>query len=176
MTAVSYDDFEDLELGEVEAMPANPKPQVASEGDDDDEASDDFSELDDLLADAMQERRETLSVAETRKRAKAGFGLSAEDQDRVRRWELAREWLPVANTAVFRRYVCACGFHSTVFEGLFLEQRHRHSSHANRWTATEASQANLPNDTAIRVKPIPMCQRCAESKGFSLKTDIIWEA
>jgi len=175
MTAVSYDDFEDLELGEVEAMPANPKPQVASEGDDD-EASDDFSELDDLLADAMQERRETLSVAETRKRAKAGFGLSAEDQDRVRRWELAREWLPVANTAVFRRYVCACGFHSTVFEGLFLEQRHRHSSHANRWTAAEASQANLPNDTAIRVKSIPMCQRCAESKGFSLKTDIIWEA
>lgn len=175
MTAVSYDDFDDLELGEVEAMPANPKPQVASEGDDD-EASDDFSELDDLLADAMQERRETQSVIETRKRAKAGFGLSTEDQDRVRRWELAREWLPVANTAVFRRYVCACGFHSTVFEGLFLEQRHRHSSHANRWTAAEASQANLPNDTAIRVKSIPMCQRCAESKGFSLKTDIIWEA
>ena len=136
----------------------------------------DFSDLDALLGEAMAERNDAQKVVDARKKAKGGFGLSAEDAERVRQWELRKEWLPVSNTAIFKRYVCACGFHSTVFEGLFLEQRHRHSSHANRWTAAEASRANLPNDTAIRVKSIPMCQRCAESKGFSLKTDIIWEA
>ena len=59
--------------------------------------------------------------------------------------------------------------------GLMLEQRHRTDSHANRWTAQDASVASLPNNTAIRVKRIPMCQRCANGKGFSLATDVIWQ-
>ena len=98
-----------------------------------------------------------------------------EDQGRIRAWELAKEWLPVANTALFKRYACVCGFHTTVFEGLMLEQRHRHSSHANRWTVQEAALASLPNKTAIRTAQIPMCQRCAASKGYSLVTDLEWQ-
>lgn len=156
------------EFDELEAL-INPKPTPDAQ---DDEG---FDELEALLGEAMADRKTTEAVKQLRAKAKGGFGLSTEDQTRIRNWELAKEWLPVANTALFKRYACVCGFHTTVFEGLMLEQRHRHSSHANRWTAQEVALASLPNKTAIRTAQIPMCQRCAASKGYSLVTDLEWQ-
>ena len=157
---------QDEDFTELEAL-INPKP-TPDAGDDDG-----FDELEALLGEALADRKTT--VKQLRAKAKGGFGLSTEDQGRIRAWELAKEWLPVANTALFKRYACVCGFHTTVFEGLMLEQRHRHSSHANRWTVQEAALASLPNKTAIRTTRIPMCQRCAASKGYSLVTDLEWQ-
>ena len=159
----------DEDFAELEAL-VNPKP--APDADDEEEG---FDELEELLEGAMAERNDAQKVKDARAKAKGGYGLSPEDLERIRKWELAKEWLPVSNTAIFKRYVCACGYHSTVFEGLMLEQKHRHDTHANRWTSQETSVANLPNNTAIRVKHIPMCQRCANGKGFSLATDVIWQ-
>lgn len=153
---------------ELEAL-INPKPTPDAQD------GEGFDELEALLGEAMADRKTAEAVKQLRAKAKGGFGLSTEDQGRIRAWELAKEWLPVANTALFKRYVCTCGFHTTVFEGLMLEQRHRHSSHANRWTAQEAALASLPNKTAIRTAQIPMCQRCAASKGYSLVTDLEWQ-
>jgi hypothetical protein len=158
----------DEDFSDLEAL-INPKPLP-----DADEPDEGFDELEELLGEAMDAQREITRVKELRKKQKGGFGLSAEDEARIRAWELAREWTAVANCAIFKRYECACGYHSTVFEGLMLEQKHRHDKHANRWTAQETSVAALPNNTAIRTKPIPMCQRCANSKGFSLVTDLQW--
>lgn len=160
---------EDTDFSELDSL-INPKP--APDAGEPDEG---FDELEELLAGAMEERNDVQKVKDLRAKAKGGYGLSPEDQERVRKWELAREWVAVSNTAIFKRYVCACGYHSTVFEGLMLEQRHRTDSHANRWTAQDASVASLPNNTAIRVKHIPMCQRCVNGKGFSLATDVIWQ-
>jgi hypothetical protein len=169
----TVDDLNDItgdeDFAELETL-LNPKP-VPDVGD----PEEGFDELEELLEGAMAERADIEKVKAARAKAKGGYGLSPEDQERIRKWELAREWTAVSNTAIFKRYVCACGYHSTVFEGLMLEQKHRTDSHANRWTAQDASVANLPNNTAIRVKHIPMCQRCANGKGFSLATDVIWQ-
>ena len=164
------DNPEDNVVDEMEAdfadLMSNPKPSR-------DAADEGFGDMDDLLAEALQEAADRAKVVEARKKAKSGFGLSEDDQERIRRWELAKEWKPVANVAMFKRYTCTCGFHSTVFEGLMLEQVHR-TSKINRWTAQESAQASLPNTSAIRHAKIPMCQRCCASKGYSLQTDLQW--
>lgn len=162
---------EDTDFSELDSI-INPRPAPDADKPDEEEG---FDELEELLQGAMAERNDVEKIKAARAKAKGGFGLSPEDLERIKKWELAKEWIAVSNTAIFKRYVCACGYHSTVFEGLMLEQRHRHDKHANRWTAQENSVAALPNNTAIRVKQIPMCQRCAEGKGFSLKTDVIWQ-
>lgn len=174
---MDFQSDDDLELdtltakpSEAEEIEAEMDAMLAAAG-----QEDGVDELEALLGEAMADAKTAQGVKEARAKAKAGYGLSAEDQERVRKWELAKEWLPVANCAIFKRYVCSCGFHSTVFEGLMLEQRHRHSKFANRWTKQDAAQAALPNSTAIRTKTIPMCQRCADSKGFSLVTDLHWK-
>jgi len=160
------DDFDELE-----AL-LNPKPTPDS---DEPDAGEEIDELEALLGEAMADKKLSETVKAARAKAKGGFGLSADDLERIRRWELAKEWLPVANVALFRRYTCHCGFHATLFEGLMLEQKHRHDKHANRWTTQETAQAALPNKTAIRKSNVPLCQRCAASQGYSLVTDIEWE-
>ena len=168
LTANAFDETDD-DFTELEAL-VNPKP--IPDADDPEEG---FDELEALLGDAMEERATRDQVKTLREKAKGGYGLSAADSERIRQWELRKEWIAVSNTAIFKRYICACGYHSTVFEGLMLEQRHRHDSHANRWTAQDTSVASLPNNTAVRVKKIPMCQRCASVKGFPISSEVIWE-
>lgn len=167
------DDFVDQEtdddFAELDQL-LNPKPQP-----DADDAEEGIDELEDLLAGAMEERKIAQQVKDARAKAKSGFQLGKDDLERIRRWELEREWLPVANTVFFRRSECACGFHSTVFEALMLEQRHRHSQFANRWTKAETSQAELPNKSVIRREYVPMCQRCCTGKGFQLAGAQQWE-
>jgi hypothetical protein len=170
---MEFESDDDLELGSLKATPTEGEKAELNE---ELEAllADPVDELDSLLADAMSEHNEAKSVVEARKRAKGGFGLGKDDLERIRKWELAKEWLPVANVALFRRYTCQCGFHATVYEGLMLEQRHRHSTHANRWTDQKTSVASLPNKSAIRKSAVPMCRRCATGKGYSLATDLEW--
>ena len=159
----------DEDFAELETL-INPKPVPDAA-----EPEDSFDELEALLSGAKAEAAEITRIKIARGKARGGFGISEEDAERIRRWEMEKEWIPVSNTAIFKRYVCSCGFHSTVFEGLMLEQRHRHDKHANRWTAQETSVATLPNNTAVRLKKIPMCQRCAGGKGFPISSEVIWE-
>ena len=174
---MDFQSDDDLEVGSLAATPTTAEQQELNEELDSLLAPDtnDLSDLDNLLGEAMAERKTALAVVEARKRAKGGYALGADDLERIRKWELAREWLPVANVALFRRYTCQCGFHATVYEGLMLEQKHRHSTHANRWTDQKAAVANLPNKSAIRKSAVPICQRCAVSKGYSLATDLEWD-
>jgi len=168
------DDFADQETDNdfeaLDSLISNPKPQPDAA-----DPEEGFDELDELLAGALEERKVAEQVKVARAKAKGGFQLDAADLERIRRWELEREWTAVANTAIFRRYQCACGFHATVFEGMMLEQKHRTDSHAHRWTNIEAPQAGLPNTTAIRVQETEFCQRCAAPKGFELAGATIWK-
>jgi hypothetical protein len=154
---------------------------LIEQADDDEEAApaptsdpDDLTDLDALLGEAMAERSTAQSVADARKKAKGGYALSPDDLARIRAWELAREWLPVANVALFHRYECKCGKHSTVYEGLMLEQRHRHNKTANRWTTQENADSKLPNQTAIRKSQVPMCPACANTKGWDMRAKLEW--
>lgn len=139
------------------------------------EAPDDFSDLEALLTEAKLEKKTGEAVKEARAKAKAGYGLSVEDLERIKRWELEREWQPVSNVALFRRYECLCGYHSTVFEGLMLEQSHRTMRDSNRWTAATTETTGLPSTSAIRKTSVLMCQRCATQHGYSLATSLVWE-
>lgn len=134
-------------------------------------------DLDDLLAEAMQQRRVGDAVKAARARAKAGYGNTPEDLERIRRWEAANEWRSVADVALFHRFKCACGKHSTVFEGMMVEQIGRRNPELHRWTAVaEGTQQSddLPKRTAIRISKVPMCPVCLPEKGFSLADGLEW--
>ena len=161
----------DADFAELEALinPDKPKPDA----DDPDEG---FDELEELLGEALKEKALGEYVAKARAKARSGYKLADEDLARIRAWELAREWLPVANVALFHRYACACGNHQTIFEGRLLEQRHRTQAGSNRWTSQASEQPGLPRKTAIRKSLVPMCQRCSAQVGYSLVTDLEWSA
>jgi hypothetical protein len=161
----------DDDFAELEAL-VNPKP-AKPDADDPDEG---FDELEELLGEALKEKALGESVAKARAKARSGYKLADEDLARIRAWELAREWLPVANVALFHRYACACGNHQTIFEGRLLEQRHRTQAASNRWTSQASEQPGLPRKTALRKSLVPMCQRCSAASGYSLVTDLEWSA
>jgi len=156
----------ETDFDELESI-INPKPTRDSD-------SGDFDDLEALLGEALADKKQIEQVKAARAKAKGGFGLSAADLERIKSWELVKEWLPVANVALFHRYTCNCGFHVTLFEGLMLEQRHRSDSRANRWTSQDEEQSGLPMKTAIRKSDVLMCQRCAAGNGYPLATDLEW--
>lgn len=152
---------------DLEAPTSNPKPQREADGITED--------LDDLLAEAMQQRATGEAVKAARARAKSGYGNTPEDLERIRRWELANEWRAVASVALFHRFTCACRKHSTVFEGMMTEEVGRHNPKNKRWVAvTEPAPAHLPKRTAIRITPVAMCPVCLPAHGFNLADGLEW--
>lgn len=163
---------DDTDFDELDLL-VNPKPTPEAK------ALDDFDDLEALLGEAMEARAATEQVKAARAKAKSGFANTPEDLERIRRWELANEWKPVANVALFHRYVCACSKHSTVFEGMMLEQVGRSNPRNRRWTAIEDGQlmsGDLPKRTAIRRSEVPMCPVCLPEQGFNLADGLEWTA
>lgn len=134
--------------------------------------------LDELLAESLVATREAQEAKAARERAKRG-GLSAaqqaEDNDRIRRWELAHEWKAVANAALFERHSCACGKHQTIFRQLMTRQQHRHLRDSQRWQQADASIANLPNEVVVQKWETPMCPACAPQAGFEFRNVTEWK-
>lgn len=133
--------------------------------------------LDDLLAESLAASREALEAKLARERRKRG-GQSAEQQaedaERIRRWELAHEWRPVANVALFERHECACGKHHTIFRQLMTRQRHRHLRDSQRWQQADAALADLPNEVVVQKWETPMCPTCAPQAGFEFRRVTEW--
>lgn len=141
------------------------------------DADDPFAELDGLIADGMRERSEAAAAKAARERMKRG-GLSAveraEDAARIRAWETKYEYTPEANVALFTQYECACGSRKTVFTALLERQRHKVMQTTRRWLPAEAAKADLPNETALTRKAIPVCWDCAPAKGWDLAKAYTW--
>lgn len=137
-----------------------------------------FDDLDALLADSLQAERDKLETKLTRERLKRG-GLShterIEDEARIAAWEARHEWEDVANVGQFRRYDCHCGQHYIVFEQLMVKQRHRHLRDSFRWQQQTASHIALPNETVVRLTPVPACASCLTNKGWDLSTATEWK-
>ncbi len=165
------DDFEDLE--QQLAQEAAPQNQGF--------VDDTFSELDELLAkkihDAQAKQALQGKVAAARERLKRG-GTSAaeraEDLARIARWEALYEWKDDANVALYHRFSCACGAHSTVFEAMMRKQQHRHLRDSRRWVAADSWSPDLPNEVAIRKTSTPICPKCSEGKGFGFRNVTEW--
>lgn len=136
--------------------------------------------LAELLAESLTATREAAEAKAARERRKRG-GQSAteaaEDAERLRRWELAHEWRPVANVALFERHTClTCGQHQTIFRQLMQRQQHRHLRDSQRWQQVEASLASLPNEVVVQTWETPMCPACAAQAGFSFDRVTEWSA
>lgn len=126
----------------------------------------DFSDLDELLAESMSEAEEKLQYAEDLKARKRGFtGMSKEEVDfcnsRMQAFEQARIWRPIKNLAVFARIECACGESRLIFGRWMQQQVSRTNPTARRWDTVPAANKHLPTESAYEVRKTPICPVCA---------------
>lgn len=139
----------------------------------------DLPSLEDLLSESILVSRETSAAKAAKARLAKGNGdLATREADaaRVAAWQAAHEWEAVANVALFHQYQCACGKTSTILEGLYRRETHRHLKHgAQRHIACESAKADLPNEAAIRLTEVPTCGECMISKGWDLADAVEWE-
>lgn len=137
------------------------------------DSSDSFDDLEDLLSTAKAEQAEVAAVKSARKRKLDGRlsgEESAEIEATIKRWEMAKEWLPVANVAMFEAQVCqCCGASSLHFRGFFQRQQGRQTK-ADRWVAVDSDKQapNLPKERKIMETPALTCASCASLSGYPL--------
>jgi len=138
----------------------------------------DTDPLAELLAESLAATREELEAKAARERRKRGgqsAAEAAEDAERLRRWELAHEWKPVANVALFERHTCdSCGRHQTIFRQLMTRQQHRHLRDSQRWQQAEGALTDLPNEVVVQKWSSPMCPACAPQAGFEFRNVTEW--
>lgn len=133
----------------------------------------DFADLDALLAESVQIKRDQLAVKEARRTLSGpnASGMSPAERDSLKHtvlsWELQREWLPVAAVAAFDVQECKhCGSSSYHFNGIFQRQRHR-TSKVDRWLrADDAMNHGLPREPKYYPEEVPLCSNCAPFAGY----------
>lgn len=137
---------------------------------------DDDFDLDALLAESMQAKAKAADVKASRKllgSKEAAAKLSAAEraamQSKISEWEVKREWLPVADTAIFEvRHCTHCASTTSLFLGVFQHQTHRHMKYSDRWIASNASaNAGLPKEVKLQEAFVGMCSGCASEFGYT---------
>lgn len=144
-----------------------------------DQISNEFDELNALLADAMQNSKAGLEVKAAREKLKKG-GLSAAEREadaaRIAEWESKHEWRAEANVALFIETGCDdCGTYSQAFSHYMQRQAHRHLRESRRWVTTDRIMSDLPNEVVIQTKMTAMCEDCAPAKGWLIEQATKWE-
>lgn len=128
-----------------------------------------------LLSEAKALRSDTDKLKEARKALKDTRGLPSAEYTQlladVRRIENVREWLAVADVAMFQIQHCtACDNYAPLFTGLFQRQRHRHMRDSMRWqAATEPENRGLPKEIKTTTSHIPFCHFCIEDFGYPIE-------
>lgn len=135
-------------------------------------------DLDNLLSESLvirDELREVQAIRERLKRKHSGSGRTpqevAEDEARVREWELRNDWEATANVALFERHRCnGCRRQQTIFRQLMLRQVHRTLADTTRWQQVNETVAELPYEIQVQKWESPMCTNCSDAFGFDFKT------
>lgn len=148
------------------------------EGEDDDEEdqkvpgdAEDFSDLDDLLAEATAATAEERRLKAARKRL-AAIARSTHDAApseraellaEIKRLEEGRVWLTVGTVALFRRQACeTCGSKYTMFAGWMTEQKHASDPNARRLLAGKPVET-LPERVEVHDEGVvEVCIDCVE--------------
>ena len=134
---------------------------------------DDFSELEDLLAEAtrataedraLKAARSRLARISTSNRPEAQFERDSLIAD-IRRLEEGRVWLTVGTVALFHTQTCAvCGAKHALFMGWFGEQKHTSDPNARRLLAGRPIE-RLPERREDHFQgTVEMCGECCESQ------------
>lgn len=162
-------------LNELEDMPE--EPLAASAADDDLESllqpvDSMFSDLDNLLNDALQLAGGKAKARAFRQRLANGLYTAAEKAEMeayVRKWDIQREWQPQADTVMFDTEVCThCGHSHSHFVGYFERQRHRETA-IDRWlssTEPTARGSKLPKERKVEIRQVPVCIECCSEGGY----------
>lgn len=141
--------------------------------------TDDFDDLEALLAQATTEHAEKQLAKKSLERLRRG-GQSAEqvreDAARVAEWQARHEWRAVANVARFEEQRCdRCASTAYHQEGLFTRRVHRHLAATQDWIRTEVMDSDLPNETWIKRVHVPFCAECCDEVGFSWQGEWYYE-
>lgn len=138
----------------------------------------DFTDLDSLLANALEESR--LHAMGKVMREELRLSKDAQERERlfarIRTWEDKYEWNTTSRCVGFERIQCLCGVASHNFIGYYLHQTHKKIRHGKRWvlenesglTPNTPTLKDLPCEALYRTRTVPICYSCAETKGFSL--------
>ena len=131
-----------------------------------------FDDLESLLQESLSTIKDRAFVKEGRKKLAQGKYNTAEKaaiDAKIKEWEMAREWKPAANVAMFNTQSCRCGSRHAVFSGWFQRQHHRKSS-IDRWVRPEAEPlSSLPNERQdLELAQTTICATCAPAQGFYL--------
>lgn len=139
---------------------------------------DGLDDLDALLDESVKLRDEEREVKAARDRLKrryaSGSGRTpeeiAEDEARVREWELRNNWEAVANIAFWERHRCTnCGRQQTIFRQLMLKQHHRTFPDTIRWQQVDETVPDLPQENLVEKWEVGMCTNCAPEFGFDFQ-------
>ena len=129
----------------------------------------DFSDLDDLLAEAVELKSAAANAKAARKSLSAGLCSSAERAEteaKIREWESRTEWKAAAAVAMFNAQRCSCGGTHTVFAGIFQRQEHK-TSKVNRWIREETpAHLKLPYEHKVNWESVGICITCVGAAGF----------
>lgn len=131
--------------------------------------NDDMRELNALLFESLNAKKDALRVREARKTLANG-GMSPADRDAtaamVKEWELKREWTPRSNTMILDVQHCTnCGKKHSHFLGLFQGQEHK-TSKITRWVSA-APVVGLPKVLKEQVNHVAICIGCAPAQGWN---------
>lgn len=125
--------------------------------------------LDDLLEESMVTVHAARAVKEGRAKLKDTRTTRKEREEieaAIRRWELEREWKPIATVAMFQTQDCEnCGYVQGIFTGLFQKEVHRYNR-TTRWVVPAAVNSHLPIERKENLSAVPMCMACVEDLGY----------
>lgn len=127
--------------------------------------TDDFDDLEDLLAEATAHAAEGQRIAKARQKAANGQA-DAEMIEMLRKFDEARLWVSVAAVALVHTQECAgCGSKHAMFMGWFEKKQHRTDFHAHKLIRGKPADVSLPLIVERHpqgvVECCPDCVECA---------------
>jgi hypothetical protein len=160
-------ELEDIEEDSLEQLLTQPAAAGSS-----DSTADVFSDLDNLLSDALQLQGGKAKARAYRQRLANGFYTLAEKAEMeayVRQWDVQREWRPQADAVMFDTEVCThCGRSHSHFVGYFERQRHRETA-IDRWLSSTnpvGRGSRLPKERKVEIRQVPVCIECCAEGGY----------
>ncbi len=133
-----------------------------------------FEELEAIIDEGLAAKRAKEAMQKAKDRlivGAAGKEQLAEDAARLRAWDAAHCYTPVALCAFFIEQECAeCGEFQYFNQGLFAREEHRTQRGTRRWLPLRRDDvekpSTLPREVMKRHVVVPFCGECLTSRGF----------
>lgn len=124
-------------------------------------------DLDDLMAEAIQEKGQRKAVKAIAQKRGMGRQLTAAEGS-VLWFEAEKRWEEAAEYAVWRKITCSCGSERMFFSRFVREYEHAHWANSRRWVTIKKSDlsAKLERGDMYEVERVELCPICASDYVF----------